>query len=76
MVLKLRKLVDQRHKWRSRGLSDFIFHVEDRLAQISSQDQLCFFKGSKVRGQGLLGRRWYGWETALCVIGLAGSKHS
>jgi hypothetical protein len=24
IVLKLRKLVDQRYKWRSRGLSDFI----------------------------------------------------
>ncbi len=58
MVLKLRKLVDQRYKWRSRGLSDFILHMKNRLAQISSQDQLCFFKGPKVRGQGLLGRRW------------------
>jgi hypothetical protein len=50
IVLKLRKLVDQRYKWRSRGLSDFILHMKNRLAQISSQDQLYFFKRSKVRG--------------------------
>jgi hypothetical protein len=40
IVLKLRKLVDQRYKWRSRGLSDFILHMKNRVAQISSQDQL------------------------------------
>jgi hypothetical protein len=50
IVLKLRKLVDQRYKWRSRGLSDFILHMKNSVAQISSQDQLYFFKRSKVRG--------------------------
>jgi hypothetical protein len=32
---EIAKAVDQRHEWRSRGLSDFVLHMKNGLAQIS-----------------------------------------